>query len=42
MKVGDQELSNVPVEEVARWFSLRDISVIAIGEIDLPDSVPTI
>jgi len=33
---------NVPVEEVARWFSLRDISVIAIGEIDLPDSVPTI
>ena len=37
---GANIIYNVPVEEVARWYSHRMLTVQAIGEIDLPDSVP--
>jgi hypothetical protein len=39
---GKNVIYNVPVEEVARWYSRKLITVQAIGEIDLPDSVPFI
>jgi hypothetical protein len=39
---GPNIIYNVPVEEVAKWYKTQDVSVQAIGEIDLPDSVPFI
>lgn len=35
---GKDVIYNIPVEEVARWYNNRSITVQAIGEIDLPDS----
>lgn len=39
---GKNVIYNIPIEEVSRWFSRRSVTVQAIGEIDLPDSVPQI
>jgi len=37
---GPNIIYNIPVEEVDRWYSRKLLTVQAIGEIDLPDSVP--
>lgn len=37
---GPNIIYNVPVEEVERWYTRKMITVQAVGEIDLPDSVP--
>lgn len=37
---GANIIYNIPVEEVSRWYSRRMLTSQAIGEIDLPDSVP--
>ena len=37
---GANVIYNVPVEEVDRWYNRKLIEVQAVGEIDLPDSVP--
>jgi hypothetical protein len=39
---GKDVIYNVPVEEVDRWYKRSLLTVQAIGEIDLPDSVPSI
>lgn len=36
---GKNVIYNLPVEEVDRWYKRRMVTVQAIGEIDLPDSV---
>ena len=37
---GPNIIYNIPVEEVDRWYTRKLLTVQAIGEIDLPDSVP--
>jgi hypothetical protein len=37
---GANLIYNIPVEEVSRWYSRKAVTVQAVGEIDLPDSVP--
>lgn len=39
---GKDVIYNVPVEEVDKWYKRGELTVQAIGEIDLPDSVPSI
>ena len=39
---GKNVIYNVPVEEVDKWYKRKEVTVQAIGEIDLPDSVPSI
>jgi hypothetical protein len=36
---GKNVIYNIPIEEISRWYSQRMVTVQAIGEIDLPDSI---